>query len=845
MMAALPLRRAASEEGGTAGRGRIRRTISGWLHGGGRAAQHAPGAPGSELPTGDPRADYAKWFSAQHHPAAQAKPPRHSQASSSAAPHPHPPPSSTAHVYPPHWGAQQVEAAERVTRILQRERRTHGDGAPPLAPGPPPTTPPPLLLQPAWGRDSAAPVTHSSSAQPPRGPSALQEEEPLFGEGMGAMRSPSSGAQERWQHVMVTAAQLTETPGAATPTGDAAPPLPPATGGAQAEGARPHHPPLASRPSAPPPSATSASILEASGGVLQWDPARNSVFEALYIRLCRAIEQGEDFTVTVLLPLHPDGPVRTSRAIQLVLHWEQCTIAKGPHSLLGRLGTKYPGVDLTRYVNFVALRNHARMPSGGWATEIVYVHSKIMVVDDRVVIIGSANINDRSQYGDRDSEVALLVSGGDRVMTRLAGRPWKASAFAHTLRRNLMEEHLGLAHTCAMFSLGSKDGGSRHALSGRPPVPAGAGATGLPLPLFRVDNSHACGAPMRLVAPTNEHRAAARMPARETGGAAAVSEGYAGAPYNVQTEQSKASGLGGSVRGRGRGLESGRGGGEAGQHSGQEEQGQGHAPRAPTAHARAAKGGRVAPTPPPTPPRQLLLIPLGRGGDVDVTALPSSSSHAPMGVEEAAARASATSGSAWVAGQATEEEEGEGEAAERGEERGEDPTTLSPRGRTLYDAALQGKDAVMTAVAALEGTAGCEPVHVFQARRRLAAGWDDGPTLAAAGGGANVLPVPGDACALDALLDPADPDGAYRHIWIAAASNNARIYGSVFPGAIQDGISTLAEWREREASPPLHPSLLDGLVGKVVVWPSQFLHGESLAAKPGEVEYLLPSKVTQ
>lgn len=35
----------------------------------------------------------------------------------------------------------------------------------------------------------------------------------------------------------------------------------------------------------------------------------------------------------------------------------------------------------------------------------VYVHSKLMIIDDREVLIGSANINDRSLLGSRDSEV--------------------------------------------------------------------------------------------------------------------------------------------------------------------------------------------------------------------------------------------------------------------------------------------------------------------------------------------------------------------------------------------------------------------------------------------------------
>jgi phosphatidylserine/phosphatidylglycerophosphate/cardiolipin synthase-like enzyme len=39
----------------------------------------------------------------------------------------------------------------------------------------------------------------------------------------------------------------------------------------------------------------------------------------------------------------------------------------------------------------------------------VYVHSKIMIVDDCIALIGSANINDRSLLGSRDSEVPLLL----------------------------------------------------------------------------------------------------------------------------------------------------------------------------------------------------------------------------------------------------------------------------------------------------------------------------------------------------------------------------------------------------------------------------------------------------
>jgi hypothetical protein len=37
----------------------------------------------------------------------------------------------------------------------------------------------------------------------------------------------------------------------------------------------------------------------------------------------------------------------------------------------------------------------------------IYVHSKLMIIDDRTTLIGSANINDRSLLGSRDSEVCI------------------------------------------------------------------------------------------------------------------------------------------------------------------------------------------------------------------------------------------------------------------------------------------------------------------------------------------------------------------------------------------------------------------------------------------------------
>jgi len=79
-----------------------------------------------------------------------------------------------------------------------------------------------------------------------------------------------------------------------------------------------------------------------------------------------------------------------------------------------------------------------------YVSELLYIHSKLMIVDDRRVIIGSANINDRSQKGDGDSEIALVVEDDDMIDSTMDGQPYQVSRFAATLRRQLYKEHLGL-----------------------------------------------------------------------------------------------------------------------------------------------------------------------------------------------------------------------------------------------------------------------------------------------------------------------------------------------------------------------------------------------------------------
>ncbi|KAI0426778.1 phospholipase [Xylaria sp. FL1042] len=78
-----------------------------------------------------------------------------------------------------------------------------------------------------------------------------------------------------------------------------------------------------------------------------------------------------------------------------------------------------------------------------FVSEELYIHSKVLIADDRLVICGSANLNDRSQLGTHDSEIAVVIEDQDLVESTMDGRPYRASRFATSLRRQLWRKHLG------------------------------------------------------------------------------------------------------------------------------------------------------------------------------------------------------------------------------------------------------------------------------------------------------------------------------------------------------------------------------------------------------------------
>ncbi|GAQ88090.1 Phospholipase D zeta [Klebsormidium nitens] len=185
-------------------------------------------------------------------------------------------------------------------------------------------------------------------------------------------------------------------------------------------------------------------------GLDEDDTIQNRVLQALFARILRAHRERATFRVIVVMPLLPgfQGGVDDAGAasVRAIMHWQYRTICRGKHSLLTRLAEELgTAAAVSEYVGFFALRSHGRLTPGGHvATSQVYVHSKLMLVDDRVALIGSANLNDRSLLGSRDSEIAAVIQDERYVPGAMDGRPWRAGRFAQSLRMALWAEHLGL-----------------------------------------------------------------------------------------------------------------------------------------------------------------------------------------------------------------------------------------------------------------------------------------------------------------------------------------------------------------------------------------------------------------
>ncbi|XP_011168576.2 phospholipase D2 isoform X2 [Solenopsis invicta] len=176
---------------------------------------------------------------------------------------------------------------------------------------------------------------------------------------------------------------------------------------------------------------------------------KNQIGETLLKRILRAHREGAVFRVFVVMPLLPgfEGEVGgpSGRALQAITHWNYNSISRGKDAILNQL--LEAGIeDPSEYITFHGLRTRS-MLNGTLVTELIYVHSKLMIIDDNTVICGSANINDRSMVATRDSEIAVIIHDQEFEDGRMNDIPFPSGKFASSLRKQLFREHLGLLNT--------------------------------------------------------------------------------------------------------------------------------------------------------------------------------------------------------------------------------------------------------------------------------------------------------------------------------------------------------------------------------------------------------------
>jgi phospholipase D1/2 len=172
-------------------------------------------------------------------------------------------------------------------------------------------------------------------------------------------------------------------------------------------------------------------------------PPTNSIAEELGNKLQEVILNASNsapdgknslFHVYITLPVHSEGMLNDVSTMTQV-HYTMQSLVFGSQSLLNRTRRailcrklwekkdpsygrvlrddnyeyeKVPIEECWPYITLLNLRNWAKV-GDRYVTEQIYVHTKMMIVDDLYAIVGSANINDRSLLSSRDSELAVMV----------------------------------------------------------------------------------------------------------------------------------------------------------------------------------------------------------------------------------------------------------------------------------------------------------------------------------------------------------------------------------------------------------------------------------------------------
>ncbi|CAE6144450.1 unnamed protein product [Arabidopsis arenosa] len=193
--------------------------------------------------------------------------------------------------------------------------------------------------------------------------------------------------------------------------------------------------------------------------------ANNLIPMEIALKIADKIRARERFAAYIVIPMWPEG-VPTGAATQRILYWQHKTMQMMYGTIYNALVEaglegEYSPQD---YLNFFCLGNREMMNgtnesgTGSASNEntpqascrksrrfMIYVHSKGMVVDDEYVVIGSANINQRSMEGTRDTEIAMGAYQPQHTWARRQSGP-RGQIYGY--RMSLWAEHMALLDDC-------------------------------------------------------------------------------------------------------------------------------------------------------------------------------------------------------------------------------------------------------------------------------------------------------------------------------------------------------------------------------------------------------------
>ncbi|KAF5191489.1 Phospholipase d delta [Thalictrum thalictroides] len=188
--------------------------------------------------------------------------------------------------------------------------------------------------------------------------------------------------------------------------------------------------------------------------------ADNLIPMELALKIVSKIRAREPFAVYIIIPLWPEGVPNTA-AVQEILFWQSQTMQMMYGIIAQELKhMQLEGCHPQDYLNFYCLGNREELPKNmpestspppansdaSLAAQksrrfMIYVHAKGMVVDDEYVILGSANINQRSLDGSRDTEIAM---GAYQPHYAWASKKKHPRGQVYGYRMSLWSEHLGM-----------------------------------------------------------------------------------------------------------------------------------------------------------------------------------------------------------------------------------------------------------------------------------------------------------------------------------------------------------------------------------------------------------------